>query len=185
MSRFPFRFPALEEYTAQAEFPHVRYLHQQQNFIDCTSFTKLTWRKNVLQRMGEWPLFHPGNCSINWNDYSQETGFLLTSVFPLPPIRAQPFGRCSLAEMGVHTKLASRESGRGIASYSQSSTSLPPPENMAVSPRYHAETFTGTLTYKCFLGHRYRNVSLDFFKTCFTSISTELIHFWNQIYLKL
>lgn len=60
-------------------------------------------------------------CSVNWHAYSQETVFHLTMFFPLPPIRAQPCGRCSLAEMGaVHTKLASNESRRYVASYSQS-----------------------------------------------------------------
>lgn len=187
MSGFPFRFPVLKEYTAQAEFPQIRHLHQQQNFIDWPALQGFSG-EIMFSRGWASDLYFTleSECSINWHAYSQETVFHLTMFFPLPPIWAQPCGRCSLAEMGaVHTKLASNESRRYVASYSQSGTSVLPKKPTAVSPRYNAETFIGTLICKYSPGHRYRNVLLDFFKTCYPSVSTELIQFWNQIYLKL
>lgn len=57
-------------------------------------------------------------------------------------------------------------------------------KNMAVPSRCKAEIFIGISTYKYPPGHRGRNTFLDFLKI-YTSTSTELIHFWNQIHFKL
>lgn len=56
---------------------------------------------------------------------------------------------------------------------------------MAVSSNCEAEILKGTLTYKYFPSHKDKNILLEFFKICYASVGTELIHLGNQIYFKL
>lgn len=58
-------------------------------------------------------------------------------------------------------------------------------KNMTLSSMCKTEIFIGTLTYKYFPAHRYRNILLDFFKICYASVNTEVIHFGDQIHFKL
>lgn len=56
---------------------------------------------------------------------------------------------------------------------------------MIVPSSCKAETLIGTSTKNISPSHRYENILLEFFKTYYASVGTELIHFWNQIYFKL
>lgn len=78
--------------------------------------------------------------------------------FP-PPLRAQPFVRCSLAEnVAVSDQTGTASSSQAARRYCT--------ERSWLCLLCEAETLTGALTYKYSPIHRYKNILLEFFKTC-------------------